>query len=304
MELNRAQCLVHDDAALVIFRRDHEIPPNVLIERPRSNEVAVVVEGARNRITIHTWLIHQASGEEVEKEIYEVKDLIKEGVADSTIPSGNLAIVDPISVINLDDKAPVEPEVPQIPQIFKDEVKHSFVVLAQVVMLPRDVANLNVEDEVMTCNLTIMQNIRKKDEELIAKHATLIEERTTSIEVIAVVIEEVVIAHAELDNKNGEVISSKRWPKALFTNGSLTTVRIGLGYSTFASWPKEKADSFHKARVLMRKNNLTFLRRKMNMILMAGMRWQMTRQERSQRLWKLAELRKTFKTILPSHEVP
>ncbi|GFY92608.1 hypothetical protein Acr_08g0010040 [Actinidia rufa] len=41
MELNRAQHLVHDDAALAQFRSKHDIIDNVLIERPRANEVSI-----------------------------------------------------------------------------------------------------------------------------------------------------------------------------------------------------------------------------------------------------------------------
>ena len=58
MELNRAQRLVHDDAALAQFRSEHDILDNVPIERPRANEVAVVVQGNGDRIPVCTWLIH------------------------------------------------------------------------------------------------------------------------------------------------------------------------------------------------------------------------------------------------------
>ena len=54
MELNWAQLLVHDDAALVQFRANHNIPDNVLIERSGPNEDANLVEGEDNRIPVQT----------------------------------------------------------------------------------------------------------------------------------------------------------------------------------------------------------------------------------------------------------
>ncbi|GFY82888.1 hypothetical protein Acr_02g0011280 [Actinidia rufa] len=45
MELNKTQLLVHDDEDLERFRAKHNIPGNVHIERPGSNEVAHLVEG-------------------------------------------------------------------------------------------------------------------------------------------------------------------------------------------------------------------------------------------------------------------
>ena len=48
MELNRAQLLVHNDAIMNKFRRDHSIPNDVLIERLGPNEDANVVEGNGN----------------------------------------------------------------------------------------------------------------------------------------------------------------------------------------------------------------------------------------------------------------
>ena len=59
MELNRAQQLVHDDAALARFRRDHEILHDMLIEQTCPNEVAAMVRGHGDRIPVRTWLIHQ-----------------------------------------------------------------------------------------------------------------------------------------------------------------------------------------------------------------------------------------------------
>ncbi|GFZ06842.1 hypothetical protein Acr_18g0010120 [Actinidia rufa] len=54
MELNRAQLLVHDDAALAQFRADHNIPDNVFIERLDPNEDANLVYGKGNRIPVQT----------------------------------------------------------------------------------------------------------------------------------------------------------------------------------------------------------------------------------------------------------
>ena len=78
-------------------------------------------------------------------------------------------------------------------------------------------------------------DMKKKDKELITERAVLAEERTTSIKVIADVIEEVFVVHAELDKKNGEVIELQKVANAMFTNGSSTVVGTGLGYSTSAS---------------------------------------------------------------------
>ncbi|GFS41314.1 hypothetical protein Acr_00g0073700 [Actinidia rufa] len=60
MELNRAQQLVHDNAALAKFKRNHEIPNDVLINRPGQHKVATTIRGMNDGIPIHTWLIHQA----------------------------------------------------------------------------------------------------------------------------------------------------------------------------------------------------------------------------------------------------
>ena len=51
--------LVHDDEALGQFCADHNIPDDVLIERPDPNDDADWVEGEGNRIPVRTWLIHQ-----------------------------------------------------------------------------------------------------------------------------------------------------------------------------------------------------------------------------------------------------
>ena len=59
MELNRGQQLVHEDAALARFRRDHEIPNDVLVEQPCLNELASTVRGHDDRIPVHTWLMNQ-----------------------------------------------------------------------------------------------------------------------------------------------------------------------------------------------------------------------------------------------------
>ncbi|GFZ06619.1 hypothetical protein Acr_18g0007890 [Actinidia rufa] len=59
MELNQAELLVHDDAALALFRKDHEISNAILVERPDSNKVALMVRRHKDRIPICTWLIHQ-----------------------------------------------------------------------------------------------------------------------------------------------------------------------------------------------------------------------------------------------------
>ncbi|GFS41435.1 hypothetical protein Acr_00g0074300 [Actinidia rufa] len=60
MELNRAQLLVHDDAALNKFRTDHGIPNDVQIDRSRPNEDANLVEGHGNKILVRICLIQQA----------------------------------------------------------------------------------------------------------------------------------------------------------------------------------------------------------------------------------------------------
>ena len=60
MELNQAQLLVHDDDVMERFRASHGIPVDVYIHRPRPNEVAPLVEGNEDRISVHIWLIHQA----------------------------------------------------------------------------------------------------------------------------------------------------------------------------------------------------------------------------------------------------
>ena len=59
MELNRAQLLVHIDAALEKFRVDHGILDDVQIELAGPNEDANLVEGNEDRIPIQIWLIHQ-----------------------------------------------------------------------------------------------------------------------------------------------------------------------------------------------------------------------------------------------------
>ncbi|GFZ16757.1 hypothetical protein Acr_26g0000270 [Actinidia rufa] len=59
MELNQAQQLVHNDAALARFRRDHEILNDMLIEQPCPNEVATTVRGHDDHNPVRTWLIHQ-----------------------------------------------------------------------------------------------------------------------------------------------------------------------------------------------------------------------------------------------------
>ncbi|GFY91170.1 hypothetical protein Acr_07g0013660 [Actinidia rufa] len=59
MELNRAQLLVHDDAALAQFCTAHNILNDVLIKRPGPNKDVDWVEGDGNCIPVQTWLIHQ-----------------------------------------------------------------------------------------------------------------------------------------------------------------------------------------------------------------------------------------------------
>ena len=54
MKLNRDQLLVHNDGTLAHFRRDHEIPNDVIIKRPRPNEVAIIVQGLDDYISVHT----------------------------------------------------------------------------------------------------------------------------------------------------------------------------------------------------------------------------------------------------------
>ena len=60
MELNRSQQLVHDNAAMEKFRRDHNIPNDVAIERSGPREEANTIEGNENHILVRIWLIHQA----------------------------------------------------------------------------------------------------------------------------------------------------------------------------------------------------------------------------------------------------
>ena len=60
MELNRAQVLIHTNAALDKFRADHGISNNVQIERFGPNEDTNLVERNEDRIPIWIWLIHYA----------------------------------------------------------------------------------------------------------------------------------------------------------------------------------------------------------------------------------------------------
>ncbi|GFS42909.1 hypothetical protein Acr_00g0082470 [Actinidia rufa] len=60
MKLSRAKLLVHDDVALNKFRANHDIPLDVQIERHGTNGDANLVKGYKDRITVRTWLIHQA----------------------------------------------------------------------------------------------------------------------------------------------------------------------------------------------------------------------------------------------------
>ncbi|GFY91026.1 hypothetical protein Acr_07g0012220 [Actinidia rufa] len=59
MELNRAQLLARDDAALNKFWIDHNIPKGIQIECPRPNEDVNLVEGHRNCTLVHIWEIHK-----------------------------------------------------------------------------------------------------------------------------------------------------------------------------------------------------------------------------------------------------
>ncbi|GFY87862.1 serine carboxypeptidase S28 family protein [Actinidia rufa] len=59
MELNRAQHLVHNDASLACFRREHRIPNDILVDQPSLNEVAATVRGHDDRILVRTSLIYQ-----------------------------------------------------------------------------------------------------------------------------------------------------------------------------------------------------------------------------------------------------
>ena len=49
---------MHDNAALAKFRRDPEIPNDIIIECLREHEVAATVKGNDNHIHIRVWLIH------------------------------------------------------------------------------------------------------------------------------------------------------------------------------------------------------------------------------------------------------
>ena len=59
MELNRAQLLVHNNAALDKIKEDHGIPDDIQLERSDPNEDANLVEGNEDQIAIRIWLIHQ-----------------------------------------------------------------------------------------------------------------------------------------------------------------------------------------------------------------------------------------------------
>ena len=59
MELNRAQLLVHNNAALDKIKEDHGIPDDIQLERSGPNEDANLVEGNEDQIAIRIWLIHQ-----------------------------------------------------------------------------------------------------------------------------------------------------------------------------------------------------------------------------------------------------
>ena len=51
---------MHNDAARARFKRDHEIPNDIRVERPSSNKVDTTMRGLGDLIPVCTWLIHQA----------------------------------------------------------------------------------------------------------------------------------------------------------------------------------------------------------------------------------------------------
>ncbi|GFZ14239.1 hypothetical protein Acr_24g0004290 [Actinidia rufa] len=176
MEFNRAQCLVHDDATLAQFRTNHGIPNDILIERSGPNEVVAIVKPVT--------AIAEAEGE-------------KEGEK-----GGNLVAFDPILVVNLDDKAPV------IPKVRREEVKHSLVgeeevdLCSDVEMSPK-LMKFDDHDELRSMaslqrgkkcfdelkreqkKVTILKGeLKKKNEGLIAKRASLDEEHAIFAKVL------------------------------------------------------------------------------------------------------------------------
>ena len=54
-----AQLLVHDDITMEKFKKDHNIPNGIVIERLGPREEANNVEGEEDRISVRIWLIHQ-----------------------------------------------------------------------------------------------------------------------------------------------------------------------------------------------------------------------------------------------------
>ncbi|GFY91439.1 hypothetical protein Acr_07g0016350 [Actinidia rufa] len=88
MKLNRSQQLVHDNATMEKFRRDHNIPNDVAIERLGPREEANTIEGNGNHIPVRIWLIHQAGL------IFLISPLLKEVMARCR-PSANVCQLRP-----------------------------------------------------------------------------------------------------------------------------------------------------------------------------------------------------------------
>ena len=57
MQPNLAEQLVHDNAALERFRRDQEIPNDVLLKRPSPHEIVVMARENGDHILVRIWLI-------------------------------------------------------------------------------------------------------------------------------------------------------------------------------------------------------------------------------------------------------
>ncbi|GFS37635.1 hypothetical protein Acr_00g0053170 [Actinidia rufa] len=157
-ELNRAQLLVHDDEALDKFRRDHGIPNEVLIERPRPRKDANSVEGEGNRIPVCTWLIHQIGLR------FPLSPLLKEVMARCRLTfmkvfvnfAWTVLVVDALMqkelTFSISDllhgyyefaAAELRRKV-TMADIAQDH--DTYLALAQAIMLPQDVANLAAEE--------------------------------------------------------------------------------------------------------------------------------------------------------------
>ncbi|GFZ09640.1 hypothetical protein Acr_21g0002390 [Actinidia rufa] len=286
MELNQAQLLVHDDVALARFRRDHEIPNDVLVERPGPNEVASTVRGHGDHILVRTWLIHQTNfgsqlvAKNPDKDLYlnefvwisgnkefrpgddklwsfpRTNGRINDGfnchykvhskqckvaiqhVNNNQEPRDVATLLQHGARASLAATSPSTPvAAPELwaPDLSIGELKRRIIIadiarehdtcllLAQVVMLPRDVVDLHAEDGVSMCSLTVMQHIQREkkcSDELKRtqrKAVTLDEELRKRDKDLATITKEHVnatgkltVAHAKLDKSRGEVSKLQR----------------------------------------------------------------------------------------------